>query len=185
MSEEIKRLSTGFIRAAGYADKLRRTMLAQTKGLVDAKEAIRVAALINMRLFDVLQENNVDKGDVVRIMFNYRITSENGRKISVDWDSMIIEVYKSSGVIQGITPPEEIETTEKTAIVGEWREFEYDEDVFKRLKLKAEEITKTETGYIFKGADFEAEIIGKEKIRIRYTGPEEKVNEFYAEILGG
>ncbi len=184
--EEKMRLSTGFVRAAGYADKLRRTLLAQTKGIVQPNETVRTAAIINMRLFDVLRENNVEKGDVVRIMFNYEIVEEDGKKtIKVDWDSMTIEVYKNAGTIEGIKPPEEVERAVATAVVGEWREFEYDEDVFARLKLRAEEVIKTSTGYTMKGPDFEAEVLGKEKIRIKYTGPENKVNEFYAEILGG
>ena len=185
-SEEKKRLSTGFVRAAGYADKLRRTLLAQTKGTVEPREAVRVAALINMRLFDVLRENNVEKSDVVRIIFDYSIVEENGkRKIEVDWNSMTIEVFKSAGTIQGVTPPEEVEAAARTAVAGEWREFEYDDEVFMRLKLKADEVIKTDEGYSLKGSDFEAEVIDKKSIRIRYTGPEERVNEFYAEILGG
>jgi len=184
--EERKRLSTGYVRAAGYADKLRRTLLAQNKGVVEPNETVRVAAIINMRLFDVLREHNVDKRDVVRIMFNYDVVEEGGKRtIKVDWNSMTIEIYKSAGVIEGVTPPEEVERAAVTAVAGEWREFEYDEDIFTKLKLKADEVIRTPQGYSLKGPNFEAEVIGKEKIRIKYTGPEEEVNEFYAEILGG
>ncbi len=178
-----KRLSTGFVRAAGYADKLRRTLLAQNKGVVAPNETIRIAALINMKLFDILRDNNVDKGDVVRIMFDYDVVDENGKKtIKPHWDTFTIEIYKSAGTIEGIEPPEEIES--KVESTGEWRELDYDEEIFGRLKLKAEEVIRTQNGYSIKGPDFEAEVIGKEKIRIKYTGPIDKSNEFFAEIIG-
>jgi len=179
---EKKRLSTGFVRAAGYADKLRRTLLAQNKGVVAPNETIRVAALINMKLFDVLRENNVDKGDVVRIMFDYDILDDGGKKtIKPHWNTFTIEIYKSAGIIEGIEPPEETEVATGT---GEWRELNYDEDIFGKLKLKAEEVIRTQNGYSIKGPNFEAEVIGKEKIRIKYTGPAEKASEFFAEIMG-
>lgn len=181
---EKKRLSTGFVRAAGYADKLRRTLLAQNKGVVSPNETIRVAAIINMKLFDVLRENNVEKGDVVRIIFDYDVVDEGGKKtIKPHWDTFTIEIYKSSSLIEGIQPPEEIEASRD--IVGEWREFGFDDDLFMKLKLKAEEVIKTSEGYSLKGRDFEAEVLGKEKIRIKYTGPAEKANAFFADLLGG
>lgn len=187
MSGEKIRLSTGFVRAAGYANKLRRTLLAQTRGKIEANEAIRVAALINMRLFEVLQENNVDKADVVRIIFYYTITDAGGKKtISVDWDSFSIEVYKNAGVIEGITPPKETElpAPEPVPQVGEWREIDYNDNIFMKLKIKADEILKTAQGYSLKGPNFEAEVVDKDKIRIKYTGPESEASTFYAEILG-
>ncbi len=180
---EKKRLSTGFVRAAGYADKLRRTLLAQNKGVIASNETVRIAALINMKLFEVLREKNVEKGDVVRIMFDYDIVEENGKKtIKPHWDTFTIEIYKNAGVIEGITPPEEVERP--TAVAGEWREFDYDEDLFTKLKLKANEVIRIQEGYSLKGSDFEAEVIGTDKIRIKYIGPEDKVNDFFAEILG-
>ncbi|MHA1617130.1 MAG: single- stranded DNA-binding family protein [Candidatus Njordarchaeales archaeon] len=183
MSERM-RLSTGFVRAAGYANKLRRTLIALTKGIIEPAEAARKAAVINMRLFDVFREKGIDKGDVVRIIFEFDIVDKDGKKdIQVDWNTMSIEVYKNAGVITGITPPEEVAAEAQTAVVGEWREFEYDDEIFKKLKLKAEEIIKTDTGYTLRASDFEAEVIDKEKIRIKYTGPPEKVNEFYVEVL--
>jgi len=180
------RLSTGFIRAAGYANKLRRTLIALTKGIIEPAEAARKAAVINMRLFDVFREKGIEKGDVVRILFEFDIVEKEGKKdINIDWSTMTIEVYKNAGVITGITPPEEVAAAAQTAVAGEWREFDYDEDIFKRLKLKAEEVIKTDKGYTLRASDFEAEVIDKERIRIKYTGPPEKVNEFYVEILSG
>lgn len=179
---EKKRLSTGFVRAAGYADKLRRTLLAQNKGVVAPNETIRIAALINMKLFDTLRENNVDKSDVVRIMFNYDVVDEGGKKtIKPDWNTFTIEIYKNAGTIEGIEPPEEAEIQADT---GEWRELDYNEEIFGKLKLKADEVIRTQNGYSIRGPNFEAEVIGREKIRIKYIGPSEKANEFFAEILG-
>ncbi len=86
------RISTGPVRAAGYADKLRRVLIAATKSRgVKVDDAVRVAAHINQHLFKILRENNVEKGDIVRIMFNVDIL--DGR-ITVDWGSIKIEVYK-------------------------------------------------------------------------------------------
>jgi len=181
MRERI-RLSTGFVRAAGYADKIRRTFFALTKGKgVSPQEVVRTTARINMRLFDIFREKNIDKADVVRVIFEFEITED--KKLSIDWSTVTVEVYKYTETIEGISPPEEVEAEAKTAVVGEWRNFEYDESIFKQLKLKAEEFKKTDYGYYLAGPDFEAEVHDKEKIRIKYTGPPDKVNEFWSDIL--
>ncbi len=110
------RISTGLIRAAGYADKLRKVLIAATKVKgVPVDEAVRVAAYINQHLFKVLRENQVEKGDVVRIMFNVDILD---KKIGIVWDSLKIEVYKPAEHIVakevGVEVPKEMpEVTEE------------------------------------------------------------------------
>ncbi len=85
-------ISTGPVRASGYADKLRRVLIAATrKRGVKTEDAVKVAAHMNQHLFKILRENNVDKSDVVRIMFNIDIVDGT---IHVDWASVKIEVYK-------------------------------------------------------------------------------------------
>jgi len=82
-------LSTGFVRAAGYADKVRRVLFARAKGL-DPQEIVKAAAEFNMKIFDVMQERKVDKNDVVRIRCDFTI--KDG-KIEWNWDSLELEVY--------------------------------------------------------------------------------------------
>jgi len=177
-----KMLSSGFVRASGFAIKLRRTLIAQTKPEgVDAAEAVRCVAPLNMQLYRILVEKEgVKKDDVVRIRIMYDIVEENGKKtIKFDWDSCTIEIYRKEKEITGIEPPKEM-----MAEVGEWREFPFSEELEKRLKLLAVEMKKEGDLLRIKGEDFEAEIIGQEKIRIRYLGPQEKLNEFFTRILG-
>ena len=82
-------MSTGFVRAAGYADKVRRVLFATVKG-IDPQEIVRASAEFNMKVFDKLQEMKVDKSDVVRIMCDYEIKEG---KIEWKWDTLNIEVY--------------------------------------------------------------------------------------------
>lgn len=98
------KVSTGLVRAAGYADKLRKVLIAKTRNKVPPKEAVRVAAHINQHLFKVLQENRVEKSDVVRIFLNVDVV---GDKILVDWKSLTIEVYKPTAElkVETITAP--------------------------------------------------------------------------------
>lgn len=85
-------LSTGFVVAAGYADKLRRTLFALTKGKVSSEEVVRAAAEINQYLFQkIVEEMKVDKLDVVRIRVPFEI--KDGQ-IVWDKENVQIEVYK-------------------------------------------------------------------------------------------
>jgi len=90
-NERVGSLSTGLIRAAGYANKIRRTAFAQLKDYADPKEIVRATALLNRSLFEVLREYNVEKTDVVRIRISYRVS--NGQ---ITWipESLELEVYK-------------------------------------------------------------------------------------------
>ncbi|MCD6503737.1 MAG: DUF2258 domain-containing protein [Euryarchaeota archaeon] len=93
--ERVGSLSTGFIVAAGYANKIRRTAFAQMKDYAEAKEIVRATAALNMALFDVLREFNIEKTDVIRIRISYRIFDG---KISWDPETLEIEVFKRSEV---------------------------------------------------------------------------------------
>ncbi len=84
--------STGFVRAAGYADKTRRVLFAVAKG-VKTEEIVKAAAEFNQRVFEELQKRGVRKEDVVRIRGDFEI--EDG-KIKWNWDKLEIEVYYAS-----------------------------------------------------------------------------------------
>jgi len=90
-NERVGSLSTGLIRAAGYANKIRRTAFAQLKDYADPKEIVRATALLNRSLFEVLREYNVEKGDVVRIRISYRVSN---RQITWIPESLELEIYK-------------------------------------------------------------------------------------------
>lgn len=93
--------STGLIIAAGYANKLRRTMIAVTKGIMKPEDAAREAARLNMILFDILRENGVEKDDVVRIRFTFEVVEgSEENKIAVDWDTFTIEIYKKDKLLK-------------------------------------------------------------------------------------
>ncbi len=104
------RLSTGFVRASGYAYKVRRVLFALTRGKVDPKEVVRAAGELNQYLFERLQEMGVEKSDVVRITVPFEI--ENG-SIKWDYDGLEIEVYKRSEEEKLAMAMEEIEERER------------------------------------------------------------------------
>lgn len=86
------RISTGLVKAAGYADKLRRVLIAATKIRgVPVEEAIRISAYINQQLFKIMRDNDVKKDDVIRILFEVDIFDG---KIGINWKSMKIEVFR-------------------------------------------------------------------------------------------
>jgi len=99
MNERIQ-LSTGFVRAAGYADKLRRTFFAITKGKAEPSEVAKIVAQINMSLFELFQKKKIEKNDVVRIRFIFDIV--DGKEINIDEKSFQIEIFKYSETISGI-----------------------------------------------------------------------------------
>ena len=90
-------LSTGFIIAGAYADKVRKTLFAQLRdhvkrGEVSAQEVARAAAELNRILYHILVERlKSDKGDVVRAKVEYDV--EDGR-VMWDYDTLQLEVFK-------------------------------------------------------------------------------------------
>lgn len=84
------RMSSGFIIAGAYANKIRRVMFAMERS-VDSKEVARAVAELNSAIFYIVRETGIDKGDVVRITVNYKI---EGGKIIWDWDTLELQHYK-------------------------------------------------------------------------------------------
>ncbi|MEM4862577.1 MAG: DUF2258 domain-containing protein [Candidatus Nezhaarchaeales archaeon] len=90
-------LSTGFIIAGAYADKVRKTMYAQLReyvkrGDVSPQEIARAVAELNRALYHILVERlKSDKGDVVRARIEYEI--EDG-KLTWKYDTLQLEVFK-------------------------------------------------------------------------------------------
>ncbi len=174
----VKQFSSGFVTAAGYAYKVRRTLLAQTKSLgIDPKEAVRVSALINQHLFNVFREKGVDKSDVVRIRFEYRIQDNS---IDVDWSTLRIEHYKKYAVIEKIPPPEH----GLEEVVEHMRELPWDEEIIKALKSKSEEFKKEDSKIRIKGKNWSAEAMEGERIVIRFQGTAGEFGDWLRNIMG-
>ncbi|WP_456368622.1 single- stranded DNA-binding family protein [Thermococcus sp.] len=104
------RLSTGYVRASGYAHKVRRVLFALTKGKVDPKEVVRAAGELNSKIFEEFQKRGVDKGDVVRISVEFSI--EDG-SIVWNYDTLSIEVYKKEEEEKLARAMEEVEERER------------------------------------------------------------------------
>ncbi len=86
-----EKLFTGFVRAAGYARKVRKALFAVLKNRVDAREVVRASAEVNQRIFERMREMDVDKSDVVTIEIEFEI--KDG-KIEWNYDSLKIEVFR-------------------------------------------------------------------------------------------
>ena len=71
----MQRLSTGLVIAGAYADKVRRTLFAQTRQYnIDGSEVIRASAGLNRFLYKIIVEKlRTEKRDVVRIKIDYDI----------------------------------------------------------------------------------------------------------------
>ncbi|ASJ13951.1 single- stranded DNA-binding family protein [Thermococcus radiotolerans] len=104
------RLSTGFVRASGYAYKVRRVLFALTRKKVDPREVVRAAGELNQKIFEKLQELGVEKSDVVRITVPFSI--EDGT-IKWDYEGLNIEVYRKNEEEKLAMAMEEIEEREK------------------------------------------------------------------------
>ncbi|WP_297536192.1 single- stranded DNA-binding family protein [Thermococcus sp.] len=104
------KLSTGYVRASGYAHKVRRVLFALVKGKVEPKEVVRASAELNQRIFEEFQRLGVAKEDVVRITVEFTI--EDG-KIVWNYDSLNIEVYKKSEEEKLAKAMEEVEERER------------------------------------------------------------------------
>ena len=89
-------LSTGFVKASGYATKLRRTLFAQLsnrikEGSIDSDTVAKKAGELNRLLYIALLGAGVQKDDVVRIRIDYAIKDGD-----IIWlpETLSIEVYK-------------------------------------------------------------------------------------------
>ncbi|WP_457742674.1 single- stranded DNA-binding family protein [Thermococcus sp.] len=127
------KLSTGYVRASGYAHKVRRVLFALTKGKVEPKEVVRASAELNQRIFEEFQRLGVAKEDVVRIAIEFTI--EDG-KIVWNYESLSIEVYKKSEEEKLAKAMEEVEEREKELE----EKIKALEDVALRLKKLIDEL---------------------------------------------
>ncbi len=103
-------LRSGYVRASGYANKIRKVLFAITRGKVEPKEVIRASAELNQYLFERFKEMGVRKEDVVRISIGFSI--EEGT-IVWDYDSLKIEVYRKEEEEKLAQAMEEVEEREK------------------------------------------------------------------------
>jgi hypothetical protein len=91
------RLSSGFVIAGAYADKIRRTVFAQLRdaikeGTLKSNEVAFGVAQLNKLLYSILVEGiKVDKGDVVRVVIEYEVVSG---KIEWKLDTLKVEVFR-------------------------------------------------------------------------------------------
>ena len=104
------KLSTGFVRASGYARKVRRVLFAIAKNRASPQEIIRAAGELNSFIFEKFQEMGVEKGDVVRISVPLRIGEG---KIKWDYERLEIEVYRKSEDEKLAKAMEEVEKNEE------------------------------------------------------------------------
>ncbi|RLF79457.1 hypothetical protein DRN34_04870 [Thermococci archaeon] len=104
------RLSTGFVRASGYANKVRKVLFALTRGKLNPEAVVRASAQLNQYLFDKFQEMGVKKEDVVRISIEFNI--KNG-EIEWNYDTLKIEVYKKEEEEKLAEAMKEVEESEK------------------------------------------------------------------------
>jgi hypothetical protein len=93
------RLSSGFVIAGAYADKIRRTMFAQMRDYVrkDKEWGQRIAlaiAQLNRFLYTLFVEQlKIDKGDIVRVRIDYDIDEQN-KNITWRWDALSVEAFR-------------------------------------------------------------------------------------------
>ncbi len=104
------KLSTGYVRASGYAHKVRRVLFALARKKVEPKEIIRASAELNQRIFEEFQKLNVSKEDVVRITVEFQIRDGS---IVWDYDSLRIEVYRKGEEERLAKAMEEVEERER------------------------------------------------------------------------
>jgi len=143
----VPQLSTGFVIAGAYADKLRRVLFAQLRdaikrGEIDNKTVAQRAGELNRLLFEILVNKlKIDKGDVVRIRIEYDV-----RDGDIVWklDTLRIEAFRripdeeiERVIKESIKKKEEIlarEVTEEERAWTEAREREVEKEVQKRAE---------------------------------------------------
>jgi len=91
-------LRSGAVIVGAYATKIRKTLFAQLKDKVKAKEIssqeiARAAGEVNKMLYILFVEKlRLDKGDVVRVTIDYDLTPEN--QIVWNYDTLKVEAYR-------------------------------------------------------------------------------------------
>ncbi|RUM46660.1 MAG: hypothetical protein DSY37_04740 [Hyperthermus sp.] len=171
-------LSTGFVIAGAYADKLRRVLFAQLRtelkrGEIEGKKIAQRAGELNRLLFEILVNRlHIDKGDVVRIRVEYDIKDND-----IQWklNTLRIEVFKrvpDEQLVQTIR--ETIRESEKILArpVSEeeiaWTEKVTEKEVEREIKRRIEEAETKIKGEEFNIAEaiFYGETVSGEKIAL-------------------
>ncbi|RLI81794.1 MAG: DUF2258 domain-containing protein [Archaeoglobales archaeon] len=130
-------LNTGLVIVGAYADKVRRTLFAQLRDKVKAKEidskmVAKASGDLNKLLYEIFVKRlKLDKGDVVRIVVNYDV--EDG-EVVWDLDSLKIEVFKR-------LPEEDYSEILKESV----RRIEELEEV-EEVRMRIERIGETDLG---------------------------------------
>ncbi|WP_297469506.1 single- stranded DNA-binding family protein [Thermococcus sp.] len=104
------KLSTGYVRASGYAHKVRRVLFALARKMVEPKEIIRASGELNQRIFEEFQRLRVSKEDVVRITVEFEVKDGT---IVWDYDTLKIEVYRKNEEEKLAKAMEEVEERER------------------------------------------------------------------------
>jgi hypothetical protein len=90
-------LITGYVIAGAYADKVRRTLFAQTRDLIKSgtltsQEVARAAGELNRILYEVfVNKLKTDKGDVVMVIIEYNVEDN---RIVWNYDKLEVRVWR-------------------------------------------------------------------------------------------
>ncbi len=196
---EEKHLSTGYIWAATYADKIRRTIYAQLKDLIKENKALREAiprdvAQLNSALYRLLVEDlKIEKTDLVRIRINYRVKEDR-----IEWlpETLTIEAFRRI--------PEEEVNRYVERLKSSWKEMlakgityaveslgvTEDEDIVYVLKLGGSDYGSVlvtvlnDELYIKRGVMIYPNPILFEKVRVKLAGkrPEEVISDVIRDL---
>ncbi len=143
-------LNTGLVIVGAYADKVRRTLFAQLRDKVKAKEidskmVAKAAGDLNKLLYEIFVNRlKLDKGDVVRIVVDYDVRDG---EVVWDLDSLRVEVFKR-------VPEEEYEEIVKESVkrIEELEEIE-------EVRMRIEKVKETDLGDVI----YEVKV-GEEKV---------------------
>lgn len=114
-------LNTGLVRVAGYAPKVRRTLLAQLKqaiaaGEVSPREAVYKAAQLNRLLYiSLVEELHLQKNDIVRVRVDYELSDG---ELKWNLDTVRIDVWRADDALSA----KAAETLKAVAEREKWRE---------------------------------------------------------------
>ncbi len=148
-------LSTGFVIAGAYADKVRRVLFAQLRDMIKRGEVSNrtVAARageLNRILYEILVNRlRIEKGDVVRIRIEYEV--KNG---DVEWklDTLRVEAFRrvpddeiQRAVKESIERYEEILASEVTEEEKAWTEAR-EREIEREVQRQAEKTRQAVSG---------------------------------------
>lgn len=192
-------LSTGFVIAGAYADKLRRVLFAQLRdaikrGEIDNKTVAQRAGELNRLLFEILVNKlKIDKGDVVRIRIEYDVKDGD-----IVWklDTLRIEAFRripdeevEKIVKESIRKKEEIlarEVTEEERAWTEAREREVEREVQRRAEEAREAARREmEAAEAARAAEERAEAAAAKLLTAKDIGVEIADAVFYGRTAKG